>query len=108
MKMYRNIFDILKNTSEIYPDKVFMQIKAGVGYNRHTFKETYSMVLSLGNALSTKIKKGDRIAILSENRPEWFVSYLAISHLGAVAVPLDTNIDRSEEHTSELQSQSNL
>ncbi|MBS3102020.1 AMP-binding protein [Candidatus Woesearchaeota archaeon] len=91
--MYRNIFDILKNTSEIYPDKVFMQIKAGVGYNRHTFKETYSMVLSLGNALSTKIKKGDRIAILSENRPEWFVSYLAISHLGAVAVPLDTNID---------------
>jgi long-chain acyl-CoA synthetase len=34
------------------------------------------------------VKKGDRVAILSENRPEWGLSYFGISRSGAVAVPI--------------------
>src|SRR5208282_2172252 len=34
------------------------------------------------------IKKGDRIAILSENRPEWSTADFAILLLGAVTVPV--------------------
>jgi len=34
------------------------------------------------------IKKGDRVAILSENKPEWGLSYLGIARSGAIAVPL--------------------
>src|ERR1043166_9655663 len=45
------------------------------------------------------VRKGDRVALLSENRPDWSVVDLAILSLGAVKVPI-----RSEEHTSELQS----
>ncbi len=37
---------------------------------------------------SLDIGKGDRVAIISENRPEWVVSDLAIVSLGAVDVPI--------------------
>ena len=36
------------------------------------------------------IRKGDRVALLSENRPEWSLTDLAILSLGAVNVPIYT------------------
>jgi long-chain acyl-CoA synthetase len=34
------------------------------------------------------VKKGDRVALLSENRPEWGLAYFGISRSGAIAVPI--------------------
>ncbi len=34
------------------------------------------------------IVKGDKVAILSENKPQWGIAYFAITTLGAVAVPI--------------------
>lgn len=45
--------------------------------------------LALGLA-SLGIKPGDRIALLSENRPEWSIADLAILSLGAINVPIYT------------------
>jgi long-chain acyl-CoA synthetase len=44
------------------------------------------------------IKKGDKIAIISENRPEWCASYLAISLSGGIAVPFDVQLGPEEIH----------
>jgi long-chain acyl-CoA synthetase len=40
--------------------------------------------------LELGIKAGDRVALLSENRPEWSITDLAILSLGAVNVPIYT------------------
>lgn len=45
-------------------------------------QETTQMLSSLG------IMKNDKVAILSQNMPQWGVSYFSILSLGAVAVPL--------------------
>ena len=45
--------------------------------------------LALGLA-SLGIKPGDRIALLSENRPDWSIADLAILSLGAINVPIYT------------------
>ena len=37
------------------------------------------------------VKQGDRVALLSENRPEWGLAYFGISRTGAVAVPILTD-----------------
>jgi long-chain acyl-CoA synthetase len=43
------------------------------------------------SALSARgIKKGDRVAIMGENCPNWVIAYLAITSMGAVAVPILT------------------
>ncbi len=57
-----------------------------VGITYDQFKdETDSFAFGLA---SLGIKKDDKIAIISENRPEWVYSDMAILNLGAVDVPL--------------------
>lgn len=45
--------------------------------------DSFSMYL-----MSKGIEKGDKIAILSENLPNWLVGYLGITAIGSVAVPI--------------------
>lgn len=47
--------------------------------------------LSLG-LLSIGIKRGDKIAVISESRPEWNIVDFAIQQVGAIGVPLYPNI----------------
>src|SRR2546427_6710083 len=54
--------------------------------------------IALGLA-SLGFRRGDKVAIVGDNRPQLYWAVLATQALGGV---------RSEEHTSELQSQSNL
>lgn len=60
----------------------------------HLFEEvSYKRLLNLVQNLTLSlrklgIKEGDRVAILSENRPEWVVSDLAIISLRAIVVPI--------------------
>jgi len=43
--------------------------------------------------IKTGINKADRIAIFSENRNEWCASYLGIVMAGAIAVPIDSQLN---------------
>lgn len=52
-------------------------------------EQIYSMVTGVSRALrGWGIKHGDRVAILSENRPEWTIADFATLLLGAVTVPI--------------------
>jgi long-chain acyl-CoA synthetase len=55
--------------------------------------ELYRNVLSTARSLASwGISKGDRIAVLSENRPEWSMADFATLLLGAVVVPVYTTL----------------
>ncbi len=54
-----------------------------------SWNEMNRMVRQLGcYLLSTGVKKGDRGALFSQNRPEWWISDMAILSIGAVNVPI--------------------
>src|SRR6266705_4552127 len=56
-------------------------------------RELYQKVAGVSRALTSwGISKGDRVAILSENRPEWTVADFASVLLGAVVVPIYTTL----------------
>jgi long-chain acyl-CoA synthetase len=56
-------------------------------------KELGSAVASTSRALHAwGIRKGDRIALISENRPEWPIADMACLLLGAVTVPIYTTL----------------
>jgi long-chain acyl-CoA synthetase len=80
-----------------YPDRIAVQFKESDRYVQHTYRSLLQQVASVARSLSEKgVKKGDRVAILSENRPEWIVAYLAVVSFGAVVVPLDAQFMEKE------------
>lgn len=63
--------------------------KEGVTWKQISWCEFAGQVMAVATyLLSEGIKKGDRVAILSENRPEWAVADLAVLSIGAVTVPI--------------------
>lgn len=53
------------------------------------YKDLNTDVLALMSMLETlNVKAGDKVAILSANMPNWGVVYLAITSMGAIAVPI--------------------
>jgi long-chain acyl-CoA synthetase len=69
-------------------DRVMLQRRAQ-GWMPVSSTEIYRGVVGVACALeSWGVGKGDRVAILSENRPEWMIADFAALALGAVTVPI--------------------
>ncbi len=62
------------------------------GDQRHSFADVLRQASVLAGQLSVRygIRKGDRVAIAMRNCPEWCISFLAVTSLGAVAVPMNS------------------
>jgi len=88
---------LVKDHIQKYAPHIAFQMRSNSGYRRLTYAQARDAVKALAAQLvSAGIKKGDRVAILSENRPEWSITYLAITSLSAVAVPIDIMLHRKE------------
>lgn len=58
-----------------------------------TFARTWQRAEALALFLRQEgYGRGDIIAILAGNSPEWCIAYMAITAIGAIALPLDTNL----------------
>ena len=88
-------FDNLNNLNEIFLEifksrkqKNFLFYLQDGQYNSISWNEVNNKIKSLSNFFHEKgILKGDRILLASENRPEWLISDLAVTNLGAITVP---------------------
>lgn len=59
--------------------------------SEYTYGDIYKKVSNVAaNLKQLGLNKGDHIAVISENRPEWAISYFAILWIGCVAIPLDS------------------
>ncbi|HDQ13589.1 MAG TPA: long-chain fatty acid--CoA ligase [Sediminispirochaeta sp.] len=87
--MARTIPKLLMEISSTYPE-VNAQLskdKNGVFQGR-TYKELFEEVRKFAAGLhKLKVKRGDHVGLISENRKEWFVADLSILSLGAADVP---------------------
>ncbi|MCX8144098.1 MAG: long-chain fatty acid--CoA ligase [Bacteroidia bacterium] len=60
-------------------------------------KEFYTKVFQLAAYLNSQnINKGDRVLLMSENRPEWNIVDFACQLIGAVTVPVFPNISEND------------
>ena len=92
--MYKTIPEIFFETVKKHPNKPALMYKKEGVYFPITYKELSRKVEIFSGCLSALgVAKGDKVAILSENRPEWVISDLSIMTIGAIVVPLHTTFN---------------
>ncbi len=80
---------LFQNTVAKFGAKTALRHRVAKEWHEISFAELARRVEAMASGLaSLGVKKGDRVALLSENRPEWTVVDLAILHLGGVVVPI--------------------
>jgi long-chain acyl-CoA synthetase len=89
--------DILENSAARFPDKPALMKKSANQWVSITYKQLLSMVRDFGTSLvNMGMAKGDRIAVLTHNCPEWVVSYYAIVINNGIVVPIDKELKPQE------------
>ena len=85
----KTINDILFTIASSNRDRVMVFENAAGQWESISTTQMYQRVRALGEAfVSWEIVKGDRIALLSENRWEWAITDFAVLAIGAVDVPI--------------------
>lgn len=90
---------IFQNQVQRYKDKACVAYKKDGVYVDISWNEMNEMIRKVGLYLiSLGIKKGDKIAIFSPNRYEWWIADQAILSIGAVNVPIYATNSSEEAH----------
>ena len=87
--MANTIFDLFLKTAQKYPKNKALLYKKGHHFESLTYSQLEALVFGFGSGLqSLGVEKGNRVAIISENRPEWVIADLALMAIGAISVPI--------------------
>ncbi len=70
-------------------DKILLST-LGDKRKNYSWKETHDLINLVSNELKKVISKGDRCLLISENRPEWFITDLSIMLSDGITVPAYT------------------
>jgi len=103
MEQFPNLVAMFLKRAEERSDKPFLWAKRDGAWQSTSWKQAADQVASLAAALKALgLKPGDRVMIVSENRPEWCIADLAIMAAGCVSVPTYiTNTERDHAHILE-------
>jgi long-chain acyl-CoA synthetase len=91
-------FDLLNRLQAKYADKTdVLAGKEDGKWKKYSVPEyiDYCNLVSYA-LLSLGIKKGDKVAIISNNRPEWNFADFGISQIGAISIPIYPTISSEE------------
>ncbi len=95
---YQNLKEMLKKSGEKFgnrPAYIFKTEEPGK-FKKITHKEFREDINNLGTALVDMGLKNKRIAVISENRYEWGMAYLAVATGTGIIVPLDKALPDNE------------
>jgi len=93
--MNLNAFDSLIDlyfyqTRKQNPKSIFLEWLNPKNKKKYTWGETLSNIYKLAKILKENITDGDRCLLISENRPEWLISDIAIMLANGITVPAYT------------------
>ena len=96
---FQSLNKLFFDRAEQYDEKPFLWAKTNKEWLSLSWKETSLKVKEFAGGLkSFGIKSGDKVVIVSENRPEWIIADLAINLIGAITVPAYTTNTEDDHH----------
>ncbi len=96
----KNLVELFLTQAKHKGDAPFLGRKLGDTWLTQSWQEVADQVCLLAqNLRALGLEQGDRVALISENRPEWCIADLAIMAAGCVTVPAYvTNTERDHIH----------
>ena len=92
----KTLKDLLESSIQQYSERPALSF---VGSEPITYAQLGEQIQDLQTLLTgIGIKPGDKVAIISENMPNWAVAYFSITTMGAVAVPILQEFHPSAVH----------
>src|SRR5579872_996185 len=100
LEHFDNLVSLFLSRASDKQDEPFLWAKGEGEWRSINWAEAARQVASLAASLRRiGLEPGDRVALVSENRPEWLISDLAIMAAGCVTVPTyTTNTARDHSH----------
>ncbi len=90
---WMTIPEMLKRSAELYANCNALSMWTKEGVKRYTYREVFDLARRLAQRwIDLGFKKGDRVSVVGENRPEWDISYLSIIWAGGTVVPVDPSL----------------
>ncbi|MEQ8587799.1 MAG: long-chain fatty acid--CoA ligase [Thalassobaculaceae bacterium] len=95
---FTNLPTMFFEKSQTFGSRPFLWAKENGTWHSRSYEETRSQVIRLARGLrKLGIEAGDRVVIVSENRPDWAVADLAVMAIGAISVPAYTT-NTTDDH----------
>ena len=92
------IIDFVEHYSHIFPNHTYIREKVDGVWKEITQEQTRLEAYRIGAGLmSLGLKKGDKIALLSESRAMWVIAELGALYAGATDVPLSVNLGEGKD-----------
>ena len=96
---FKSLNKLFFDRAEQYNEKPFLWAKKNKEWIPLTWNETSLKVKEFAGGLrSLGIQPGDKVVIISENRPEWIIADLAINLVGGITVPAYTTNTEDDHH----------
>jgi long-chain acyl-CoA synthetase len=97
---YKELVELLEATVKLHRNRPALRLLPK-DEDREPIQFTYGQLGELawqgaGVLRQLGVARGDRVMLMSENRPEWGISYFAILLAGCAAVPLDKELTLAE------------
>ena len=96
----RNLVELLLKRADAKGDAPFLWAKRGGAWQSISWADAARQVCELAEALrGLGLESGDRVMLVSDNRPEWCIADFAIMAAGCITVPAYvTNTERDHQH----------
>src|SRR3954468_24645034 len=100
LEHFDNLISLFLTRAEEKGDRPFLWAKRDGEWRPISWADTARQVAALAASLKRiGLQHGDRVCLVSENRPEWLIADLAIMAAGCVTVPTyTTNTTRDHAH----------
>jgi len=92
-----SIIELLVAINRRYSNLPALRMKQGDKYNSISYRELGRRTSDTAYSLKKLgVEKGDRVAILSESRPEWAIAFFGIVSCAGITVPVDIKLSDTE------------
>jgi long-chain acyl-CoA synthetase len=93
----RTLPDLYDFAARTWGSGVYMRKHHPWGYQSITYEEFGALISYIGAGLIEKgLSRGDRVALIADNCPEWVLVYAAATSCGAAIVPLEPRMPENE------------